>query len=290
MSEERLRSTGATRPSLSALSSRLPPLHRRGLPATLFLLPLLLLLLLLVLFASPAFAQDDPVVDKIRISTSTYVVSGSCTGSRRVCWDFEQPSAYCQENKLRKKTVRITPGSWWGSVYDAWIAQIIIMEQLQVPVEVVPSMGGNYPFYRPQSSKPDALPGRRYDWDGLDNAFASMGCSAEYIESLPVPAAFKDATQCQPPRPGASPPPMCKPCTHAMLEVWSGEERELAPRLLETRTAEHAGTLGVEGQLGWFTTEGAVEREASMASWRGLKRYAGLEVHGLVVRCGLVLE
>ena len=59
-----------------------------------------------------------------------------------MCHDGEQPindagDTVCRENSLGHKTVKLIPQNWGSTMLNGLIVQILLMEQLQIPVETV---------------------------------------------------------------------------------------------------------------------------------------------------------
>jgi len=202
-------------------------------------------------------------------SVSVPVEIPFCTNRLRVCRDGEDPFhgddetgvQYCSENKLQRKTVYLTGASTWSSVYNIWIAQIILEEQMQVPVEIVNVNGGDTTFWKFDDMKLDTLDNRLYSWDALDSASdKSMDCSNGFKEQfMDVPMDLVD--RCT---------ENCKPCAHAMLEVWQhGQEENYRNYVIEKQTIEDGGALGPIGEYGWYTNADTVEMYPALASYRG---------------------
>ena len=189
-----------------------------------------------------------------------------CTGTLRVCKIGETPgrNRRCSENKLQRHTVYLTGAGWWTSVFNMWIAQIILEEQLQVPVEIANVHGGNTDFWKYDDRTLDVLDTRVYNWDAIHTATnQSMDCARGWIESnLDVPSDLK-STSCT---------ENCKPCAHAMLEVWpGGQEDTFAKYAFGEKTIEYGGALGLAAEHGWYATKHALESNALLATYRGLK-------------------
>ncbi|CAK8987923.1 Uncharacterized protein SCF082_LOCUS1171 [Durusdinium trenchii] len=178
-----------------------------------------------------------------------------------------EPSAgtqFCSENKLERATVILTGGAWWSSVYNMWIAQILLEEQMQVPVKIENVDGGNTQFWEYDETKLDELDGRVYSWDALHLASSgSMDCSFGFKKvyaSAPSDLERKGCTE------------NCVPCAHAMLEVWPhGQEAMYRQYVLENKTVEDGGRLGVVGEFGWWATASELESEPTLASFRGMR-------------------
>lgn len=59
----------------------------------------------------------------------------------------------------------------------------------------------------------------------------------------------------------------CKPCQHAILDVWGGAEKELSRLVRET---DLGGPLGLVATQGWFAPADLVKMYPELASFRGL--------------------
>ena len=200
------------------------------------------------------------------------------TGSKRVCNkgefnDDPETPHMCLENRLRKKPVILTAGVSWSSTYIVWIAAVLIRELLQVPVTIRPNVAGTHPFFAfheadsgPRRLDPDVLNSRRYNFDGLIFANQDMGCSYKYVETLPPMEEFLSHEACQGSYPGAPVPNKCRPCQHAMLDVWGQEDAFDA----NSSQFEHGGALGVIGKQGWFISAATLDTYPQLVSWRGL--------------------
>ena len=88
-------------------------------------------------------------------------------------------------------------GPWESSILTAWAAEIILSEVLRFPVYISGDAGGRHDFY--EEGAYTLNPVRKYAFDALENADASpnLQCDLEYIQSLSVPDAIKDAPACQ---------------------------------------------------------------------------------------------
>ena len=174
---------------------------------------------------------------------------GTCTGIKRVCKIGETPGKHgrCSENKLKRHTVYLTGGGWWTSVFNMWIAQIILEEQLQVPVDIAPVHGGKTGFWYFDDRELDILDKRVYSWDAIHMATnQSMDCARGWVENfakVPEDLAASGCTE------------NCKPCAHAMLEVWPRGSEDIFAEYAYEKTVEYGGSLGLVGEHGWYGTK-----------------------------------
>ena len=157
------------------------------------------------------------------------------TGNIRVCNNGEEPrptkDMYCMENRLNKKTVILQSGSWIESVIIMWIAEILMREQLQVPVRIAPLADGAHTFFPTQKvyNNPslkkfkfdksgnriyedlDVLNPMTYAWQGLYNADLDMECSiASKQDIFDINKDLIDHPSC--PVTAGKMPSICKPC------------------------------------------------------------------------------
>jgi hypothetical protein len=189
----------------------------------------------------------------------------------RVCTERENddPEAFnCDTNYLKRKTVYLTSSPWKSSLYATWIAQIIIAEQLHYPVRISHNIGGDHNFYGKNAKS--ILNSKEYAWEGLANAYEDMSCSDEYRESLPFLPGTQNSPECAKCVENSdvclkgSIPPSCKPCTHAMLDVWETQDANIEKYVQQDGIAEIAGPLGYSGGMGWFyPTSGLEKRDFS---------------------------
>ena len=69
-------------------------------------------------------------------------------GLLRVCHDFELRRARrLPRQQLSRNAVRLGAGNWMSTFYNVWIAQILLQEQLQIPVDVLEHEGQSTNFY-----------------------------------------------------------------------------------------------------------------------------------------------
>ncbi|GBG29910.1 Hypothetical Protein FCC1311_061302 [Hondaea fermentalgiana] len=198
-----------------------------------------------------------------------------CTDRLRVCQDGEDPfggidleenpARICSDNKLERATVILTGAAWRSSMYNLWIAQIILEEQLQVPVRIENVNGGSTPYWYYDNSELDKLDGRVYSWDALHLAsIGSMDCSAGFkaIYGGSPPADLQEAGCTED----------CLPCAHAMLEIWpSGQEDNYNEYVLQRKTVEDGGRLGAVGEFGWWASKSVLDQDPLLSSFRGMK-------------------
>lgn len=59
---------------------------------------------------------------------------------------------------------------------------------------------------------------------------------------------------------------------HACLEVWpSGHAENVARYLVDEKTVEHGGSLGVVGKIGWYIPDYMLRQRPELATWEGFK-------------------
>jgi len=192
----------------------------------------------------------------------------SCTGRLRVCHTgedafFQDGEQRCSANKLKRSTVRLTGAGWRSSLYNLWIAQIILEEQMQVPVEIEHVNGGKAYYWEYEDTELDVLDGRLYSWDALHLATnVSMDCGDEARRSIGVPEDLQILNCTE----------NCMPCAHAMLEVWpNGQTENYDHYIMELKTVEDGGRLGAVGEHGWWASKYALEQFPHLASYRGMR-------------------
>lgn len=93
----------------------------------------------------------------------------NCSGLLRVCGAGETPGPQCRPNVLGRKPVRLRGANWGAAMMNVWVAQILLAEQLQIPVEIIEYEGTSTDFYASDAAKSylDAYP---YNWDALVRA------------------------------------------------------------------------------------------------------------------------
>ena len=119
-----------------------------------------------------------------------------------------------------------------------------------------------------------------------------MDCTDEYIQTLKIPNDLKAMPYCRPDQcvvlilnvlcqyfdspqtMGRTNVPLdCRPCGHAMLEVWSGpQDANIHKYTVERKTVELGGELGIDAEIGWYTSKIAMDNASSLATHRGLKK------------------
>ena len=212
-------------------------------PPFLRLLRLFPLLSLLILVA-PSDPSSAPS------SSPAILYEDSCTGMLRVCLDGEDPSTAlppCAANVLGRKTIRISGRDWASSTYEAWIAMILLSEQMQIPVIIeTPSSidrnGRNASkqyYWHYEGGKEDDSAEMSYG-DGLYHAYVDPTC-----KSVP------------------------EPCIHVDLEVWIGDEAETA-NFLKNASIFSVGPTGWTGKEGWFASSAFLETHPNSATYPGL--------------------
>ena len=195
-------------------------------------------------------------VNRGSIMSRTRVNRGSCTGFVRVCTAREEANGearrFCRTNSLNLPTVRISPANWVSTLFNAWAVQIILAEQLQIPVEVVQYDGDDHQYYEHAVSGEIKLPARAYNWEALARASVDRNCS-----SYPINPKTPD-----------------EECSHAMLELWSGQDGNRRAYIGEygrQGKVEYAGALGALGRIGWFVSNRVLDDIPQFASFRGLR-------------------
>ena len=76
-----------------------------------------------------------------------------------------------------------------------------------------------------------------------------MNCDPELLKNVSTMPEFLDNMLCKGRFVGDSVSSACKPCQHAILDVWGGAEEEL-DRL--KKVVEPGGPLGLTSSQGWF--------------------------------------
>ena len=214
------------------------------------------------------------------VNVSTHYLK-SATGNVRVCNLGDgakklSTNIFCVENRLGKPTVRIVPGSWEESKIIAWIAAIIMREQMHVPttVEAVGASSQEFfptseMYYSPNSNSfQDTLNVRKYNWDALSQAHKTVRCSHDDRRTIPIPNDLEAHDACK--GQVAEDLSSCKPCAHAMLDVWGSQELELE-NAIASRTIEEAGKLGIVARQGWYAPKSIIENFPSIATYYGMK-------------------
>ena len=132
--------------------------------------------------------------------------------------------------------------------------------------------GGGSSFYENslRETYVEALSQRSYSWDALENANTNMDCPKEYLDTLAIPDDLKTTAHCNP---GQTNIPLdCRPCGHAMLEVWSGSQDDnIRKYAVERKTVELGGELGIDAEIGWYASKVAIDNSSALATYRGLK-------------------
>jgi glycine betaine/proline transport system substrate-binding protein len=60
---------------------------------------------------------------------------------------------------------------------------------------------------------------------------------------------------------------------HANLEVWtSGHTANIQKYIIEEKTVENGGPLGVEGRIGWFVPSYMIRRHPDLRTWEGFQQ------------------
>ena len=171
----------------------------------------------------------------------------NCSGLLRVCHDFEQPrDGVCRANVLGRRTVRLRAGNWMSTFYNVWIAQILLQEQLQIPVDVLEYDGQSTNFYVHDASQ-SVWGQSAYNWQAVLRAGDDPSCGGN--SSRGITSADSE-------------------CAHAMLEIWSGQAEN---KRKYSKLTIDGGMLGVVGRIGWYATEALLDRQPALASHRGFR-------------------
>ena len=172
----------------------------------------------------------------------------NCSGLLRVCHDFEQPrDGVCRANSLGRNTVRLRAGNWMSTFYNVWIAQILLQEQLQIPVDVLEYEGQSTNFYVHDASQ-SVWGQSAYSWDAVLRAGDDPSCGGN--SSRGITSADSE-------------------CAHAMLEIWSGQAEN---KRKYSKLTIDGGMLGVVGRI---AAGGLVGGRSRRSVWRLPRRDAG---------------
>ena len=172
--------------------------------------------------------------------------TGTCTGTLRVCQDGE--AAYnvvdgkrhrtCQPNAGGRPTIRLSTQAWASPMIMSWLVEIIMGEQLQIPVE-----------FSDSEAKVRAVD--FFKWhDGAESR-------VEQFMTAGTPGDFAGIKR-------ANADPTCKSggeggkgesCHHAFLETWNVMSRDIKQSVLVDQYAEDGGPNGQFGRTGIFTQE-----------------------------------
>ena len=155
-------------------------------------------------------------------------------------------SYFCNENRLEKPTVMLSAGSSWESTYVVWIGAILLQELLQIPVLIRENIGASHQFYPARQpvtetmlqSQPDAL--NKIDqsrFTGLEVANEILSCDPQQFENISIMPEYEDYAECiesnkadetSESTVGSTISSKCKPCQHAILDVWGGAADEVS--------------------------------------------------------------
>lgn len=179
---------------------------------------------------------------------------GSCSGMLRVCHSHEngsdpQGNTICRKNTLGRKPLRLLVGNWDSAILTSLIAQILLMEQLQVPVELGQNAGEHTNYFVHDGSMVYS-PTFLY-YSSIAEATSNPDCEG-YPSFLSLDGANLTTWG----------------CSHATLESW---EKTIKLSFTTAGTLEELGNLGVLGKSGWFIPSFAVDANPSLASYRGYK-------------------
>eukprot|EP00945_MAST-04E_sp_MAST-4E-sp1_P003415 g3415.t1 len=124
-------------------------------------------------------------------------------------------------------------------------------------------------YYSPNSNSfQDTLNVRKYNWDALSQAHKTVRCSHDDRRTIPIPNDLEAHDACK--GQVAEDLSSCKPCAHAMLDVWGSQELELE-NAIASRTIEEAGKLGIVARQGWYAPKSIIENFPSIATYYGMK-------------------
>ena len=115
----------------------------------------------------------------------------NCSGLLRVCNDGEAPGGQCRPNALGRKTVRLRSANWRSALYNVWLAQVVLQEQLQIPVEIIEYGGGAAGFYALGGG--DGLDPHAYNWDALVRGGDDPSCTG--LPSSGLTSAEKESSR-----------------------------------------------------------------------------------------------
>jgi hypothetical protein len=174
----------------------------------------------------------------------------------RVCNDGENTTSpagvtICRTNTLGRKTVKLVPHNWASAKSNVLIAQILMMEQLQTPVEIMQYYGTYTNYYVHNGGDPPS-PEQGYSWGTLDVASSNPDCTG-YSSFLDLPTGSGQANA----------------CGHAMLEIWSGQATNRADYVTTRGTVEDGGILGTIGSLGLYITRSLLTSNPELGTFRG---------------------
>lgn len=180
----------------------------------------------------------------------------SCTGMLRVCnggEDSHEPSGtqVCRPNLLQRPTLRLSVGNWNSTLLNAWVAQILLQEQMQVPVVVVEYENLPHSYYV-HDGQPPNFPPRSYNWQALLNAQETDGTCEGFPTTVPGVETSLE-------------------CSHAFLEIWDGQKNARKEHVATTGQVVDGGILGTLGQIGWYLSAWQMQEVPSLASYRGYK-------------------
>ena len=99
--------------------------------------------------------------------------------------------------------MRLSPSNWGSSVFNVWVATILLNEQLQVPTEVVNYVGEDLGYYR-YDSHTLSYTRPAYNFAGIERGSQSFSC-AGYPKQ---------------------PTTLDNECTHAQLEICRSAKRK----------------------------------------------------------------
>ena len=94
-----------------------------------------------------------------------------------------------------------------------------------------------------------------------------MDCHHNALKNYSTMIEYNDFVACRGRFIGDSVPSQCKPCQHAILDVWGGAKKEL-DRLV--RVTEPGGPLGLISSQGWYISSDVARMYPELASYRGL--------------------
>ncbi|MDC0526307.1 hypothetical protein OAO87_04815 [bacterium] len=136
------------------------------------------------------------------------------------------------ESRRVSVPVFLSPGNWESSVFNVWVATILLQEQLQVPAELVQYAGEDLDYYHYDQLGPLVFSRPAFNWPAIERGSLNFSC-AGYSSRPSTPA---------------------EECTHGMLEIWSSQEAAKQDHIHRRGIVEHGGILSGVARSGWFTS------------------------------------
>lgn len=144
--------------------------------------------------------------------------------------------------------IRLSPGNWGSSVFNIWVATILLNEQLQIPAEIVQYEGEDLSYFHYDRLGPLSFKRGAYSFPAVERGSHNFNCSG-YPRRPTIPD---------------------EECSHGMLEIWSGQNSNKQKYITRRRSVENAGVLESMGRIGWYTNTYILDIALEMASYRGL--------------------